>query len=51
MFASAKLSASARFLKELKLIVNKFDVVSWVKDGAWVLPTTLKKGNRQEFTA
>lgn len=25
------------------MIVNNFDVVSWVKDGAWVLPTTLKK--------
>jgi len=23
------------------LIVDKFDVVSWVKDGAWVLPATL----------
>jgi hypothetical protein len=24
------------------MLVNNFDVISWVKDGAWVLPTTLK---------
>jgi len=28
--------------EELSVTVNKFDVVTWVKDGAWVLPTTLK---------
>ena len=25
------------------LSVNKFDLITWVKDGAWVLPTTLKR--------
>lgn len=23
--------------------IIKFDIITWVKDGAWVLPTTLKR--------